>query len=124
MDSVRPTLVGSMKLLSNVLTNAKAFHSPKDPRPDVKPESDYAKLTIKNMSYSYVPNLIWGADPDSPVAADRIYRTEKGSKWPEDGNNKGLGGYVLYSDGHVSWNNSLSASLKDKDGKPAVLSPR
>jgi len=55
--------------------------------------------------------------------ADRIYTTSAGSGWPKDGNHKGLGGNVLFNDGHVSWQNTLLSVLKDKNGKPVVLSP-
>ena len=59
MDSVHPTLVGSMQLLSNVATTAKILYCPSDHRPGAHPETDFKKLTTLNISYSYVPNLIW-----------------------------------------------------------------
>jgi prepilin-type processing-associated H-X9-DG protein len=123
MDSVRPTLVGSMQLLSNVLTTAKVLYCPDDHRPGARPEADFKKLTTLNISYSYVPNLIWLDTPDSPVFLDQMYSTAKGNVWPTNGNHESRGGNVGYNDGHVSWNNFLSAALKDKDGKEVVLSP-
>src|ERR1035437_10072425 len=116
-----PTVIGSMRLLTNLITHATILHCPYNTHGFA--EADFTKLTRKSVDYSYVPNLIWEEVPDSPVAADRIYSTQKGGHWPISGNHKNAGGNVLYSDGHVSWNNSLSAPLKDKDGKQVVLNP-
>jgi prepilin-type processing-associated H-X9-DG protein len=123
MDSANPTLLGSMQLLSNVLTSVYILVCPSDFRPNVREEFYWRKVTPVNISYSYVPNLIWQSTPDSPLAADRIYSTSAGSVWPTDGNHKGQGGNVLFNDGHVAWNNRLPSALKDKDGKEVVLSP-
>ena len=125
MDSVTPTLVGSMKLLSNVSNSAKFLHCPSDKRPGAKAEENFSKLTISNISYSYVPNLIWQDAPDSIIAADRIYDTSAGTSWPQDGNHtyRGGGGHVLFNDGHVAFESNLPSALKDKNGKQTVLSP-
>jgi hypothetical protein len=143
MDSANPTLVRCMQLLSNVFihygfrdenvpTNAcpvpgnktaEVFFCPEDRRPGARPEPDFKKLTTLNISYSYVPNLIWRDRPDSPVIMDRIYSTKKGSRWPADGNNGDSGGFVAFDDGHVSWQSMLPCDLKDKTGKQVVLSP-
>jgi len=112
-----------MQLLSNVLPSASVFYCARDPRKDARPESDFAKLTVKNISYSYVPNLRWQDTPDSPLMSDRIYTTSLGDRWPTNGNHTGQGGNVLFNDGHVAWNLTLSAALKDKDSKQVVLSP-
>jgi prepilin-type processing-associated H-X9-DG protein len=123
MDSANPTLVGSMKLLSNVLTSAKVFHCPDDTRPGAHAATDYESLTALNISYSYVPNLKWQDTPDSPLILDRIYSTAEGSEWPSDGNHGSKGGNIGFNDGHVAWQSRLPAALKDKDGKEVVLSP-
>jgi prepilin-type processing-associated H-X9-DG protein len=123
MNSAHPTLVGSMQLLSNFATTATILYCPSDHRPGARPETDFKKLTTLNISYSYVPNLIWQDTPDSPVFLERIYSTAKGSAWPTNGNHGSNGGNVAYNDGHVSWNNFLSDALKDKFGKEVVLSP-
>jgi prepilin-type processing-associated H-X9-DG protein len=123
MDSTNPTLLGSMKLLSNVVTTAIVFHCPDDHRPGARAEADFRKLTTLNISYSYVPNLKWRDTPDSPVILDRIYSTANGSPWPATGNHGDKGGNVGFIDGHVQWCNALPAALKDKDGKQVVLSP-
>jgi prepilin-type processing-associated H-X9-DG protein len=111
MDSTNPTLVGSMKLLSNVLTSANVLSCPSDHRRGARPEADFGKLTTLNISYSYVPNLKWQDAPDSPVILDRIYSTTNGSTWPANGNHKGQGGNVGFIDGHVQWCNALPAAL-------------
>ena len=123
MDSANPTLVGSMQLLSNVMSSAKVFYCPSDSRRDARPESDFAKLTLKNISYSYVPNLKWQDTPDSPLMSDRIYTTSLGDRWPTNGNHKAQGGNILFNDGHVAWDLTLPSALKDKGGKLVVLSP-
>jgi hypothetical protein len=123
MDAAQPTLVGSMQLLSNVLTTATVLYCPTDKRPGARAEADFKKLTALNISYSYVPNLTWQDSPDSPIFLDRIYSTSKGSVWPSNGNHGDKGGFVGFNDGHASWANSLPYALKDKDGKEVVLSP-
>jgi prepilin-type processing-associated H-X9-DG protein len=123
MDSSNPTLVGSMQLLSNVLPSAKVLYCPGDSRRDARPESNFAKLTLKNISYSYIPNLKWQDTPDSSLMSDRIYTTAAGDKWPTDGNHKAQGGNILFNDGHVAWNLTLPSALKDKNGNLVVLSP-
>ncbi|HVM60341.1 MAG TPA: hypothetical protein VMV72_05675 [Verrucomicrobiae bacterium] len=123
MDSTNPTLVGSMKLLSNVFPKAMMFYCPDDHRPGARAEADFNKLTTLNISYSYVPNLKWQDTSDSPVILDRIYSTTNGSTWPADGNHGGKGGNVGFSDGHVRWLTTLPCALKDKNGRQVVLSP-
>jgi hypothetical protein len=137
MDSANPTLVGCMQLLSNVFirngtqdkdgtpvkVTAEVFFCPEDSRPGARPEPDFKKLTKLNISYSYVPNLIWQDRPDSPVIMDRIYSTKMGSRWPADGNQGDSGGFVAFDDGHISWQSMLPYDLKDKAGKQVVLSP-
>ena len=123
MDSANPTLVGSMQLLSNVLTSAKVFYCPHDSRRGSRPETDYGKLKAINISYSYVPNLIWHDRADSIVALDHIDSTARGSSWPANGNHGQQGGNILFMDGHVEWKVTLPSALKDKDGKEVVLSP-
>jgi len=124
MDSATPTLVGSLQLLSNVVHDGKIFYCPLDRRPGARPEADMAKLTTNNISYSFVPGLIWqDVTPDSVIALDRINTTAAGSTWPTNGNHKSDGGYVLFTNGRVEWCTSLPSALKDKTGKEIVLSP-
>jgi type II secretory pathway pseudopilin PulG len=123
MDSAKPTLVGSLQLLSNVVPTAKILFCPSDSRFGARPEEDFRKLTRLNISYSYVPNLRWQDTPDSPVVLDRIYSTGKGSAWENTGNHRSLGGDVGFIDGHVAWYHTLPCALKDKGGNEVVLSP-
>jgi hypothetical protein len=124
MDGDPPTLVGSLQLLSNVVQSPKIVFCPQDSRPGARPASTWAELTTNNISYAYVPNLIWqDVSADSIVALDRIYTTEKGSHWPANGNHKDQGGNVLFNDSHVRFVNVLPATLKDKTGRIVVLSP-
>jgi len=123
MDSTNPTLVGSMRLLSNVLGTATVLYCPSDKRPGARAEWDFKKLTTLSISYSYVPNLKWQDTPDSPLIMDRIYTTSKDSAWPNNGNHGNTGGIIGYNDGHAAWENTVSVALKDKDGKEVVLSP-
>jgi prepilin-type processing-associated H-X9-DG protein len=123
MDSTNPTLIGSMQLLSNVLTSSYMLRCPSDSRPNVRDEEDWRKVTPLNISYSYVPNLLWQSTPDSALALDRIYSTSARSLWPSTSNHKEVGGNILFNDGHVAWANMLPVALKDKDGRESVLSP-
>lgn len=122
MDGNPPTLVGSLRLLSNEVSSAKILCCPSDR--GRHPETDFSELTTSNTSYSYVPNLIWNPDhADSIVALDRINETTAGSWWPQTGNHNDAGGNVLFSDGTVRFMKTLPSALKDKDGKQVVLSP-
>jgi prepilin-type processing-associated H-X9-DG protein len=124
VDSANPTLVGSMQLLSNFLTSASVLYCPTDHRPGARPESDFRKLTVLNISYSYVPNqLFTNVDSNVIIALDRIYSTSEGSFWPSQGNHDGKVCNVLFNDCHIQGYRSLPSSLKDKDGKEVVLSP-
>jgi hypothetical protein len=81
-------------------------------------------LTATNISYSYVPNLMWKfGGPPKIVALDRIVATATGGMWPTNGNHKYAGGNVLFNDGRVEWHTNLPSALKDKDGRQVVLSP-
>jgi len=136
VDSEPPTLVGSWQLLGKYkyLTSAKVLLCPSDRRGSWPAES-FNVLTVTNISYSYVPDLIWQpANSNSVIALDRIYAATKGSRWPSDGNHHPapfwevdsggvLGGNVLFCDGRVEFHNTLPSDLKDKDGIVRVLSP-
>ncbi len=119
------SLTGSFNLLSNVITSAKVFACPSDSA--VKLNANYslsndAGAGIQNISYAYSIGLIWQDQPDSVIALDRMGGNKgaavgvgytKGAKWLTTAvvaPHKDSGGNVLYNDGHVSWNNSLSAT--------------
>jgi len=116
-------LTGSFNLLSNVITSAKVFACPSDSA--VKLNANYPlsnNAANQNISYAYSIGLIWQDQPDSVIALDRMGGNKgaavgvgytKGAKWLTTAvvaPHKDSGGNVLYNDGHVSWNNSLSAS--------------
>src|SRR5882724_4971994 len=120
-NATTPTLTGSFNLLSNVITSAKVFTCPSDSASKLNANYPLTNsTTLNNISYSYSVGLIWQDQPDSVIALDRmgdktktatIYT--KGNKWSSanpPAPHKDSGGNVLYNDGHVSWNNSLSAS--------------
>ena len=118
-------LGGSFNLLSNTVTSAKIYTCPSDSGRKLTASYPLSTSTAGNLniSYAYCPFIIWQDQPDSILALDRMgtptastYYT-KGSKWAATGvspivgpaPHKDAGGNVLYNDGHVQWNNSLSA---------------
>ena len=120
LDAI-PSLTGSFNLLSNVITSAKVFTCPSDSVSKLTPNYPLTNSTaINNISYSYSIGLIWQDQPDSVIALDRMGKGAietsytKAAKWNSVtapiAPHKDSGGNVLYNDGHVSWNNSLSAS--------------
>lgn len=113
--------VGSFMLLTNVLTSAKIMHCPSDQR--ALSVATLPEINRNNLSYSYVPNLIWQSNPDSILALDRIYTTAKGSPWPKNGNHSTAGGNMVFLDGHVEFKPTVQFDLRDQSGKYIVLSP-
>jgi prepilin-type N-terminal cleavage/methylation domain-containing protein/prepilin-type processing-associated H-X9-DG protein len=126
-------LGASFNLLSNTITSAKIYTCPSDS--SRKLTATYPLTTVTsgntNISYAYCPYIIWQDQPDSILALDRMATTTanytKGAKWVASGGvsspspHKDAGGNVLYNDGHVSWNNSLSA-IVGTNGSVAVVS--
>ena len=132
-NNATPSLGGSLNLLSNTITSAKIYTCPSDSAR--KLTATYPLDTSmgggnKQISYAYCPFIIWQDQPDSILAMDRMANTTdsytKGAKWVATGGvnapapHKDAGGNVLYNDGHVSWNNSLSAMV-GTNGSTAVL---
>lgn len=123
MDNSTPNLGASFNLLSNTITSAKIYTCPSDSSRKVT--ASYPLNTTMagntNISYAYCPFIIWQDQPDSILALDRMAAAStpanytKGAKWLATGGignpapHKDSGGNVLYNDGHVNWNNSLSA---------------
>src|ERR1017187_10738839 len=116
------TLGGSLNLLSNTITSAKIFTCPSDSARKLTAAYplDTSASGNQQISYAYCPFIIWQDQPDSILALDRMGAGvatsgyTKGAKWNAVSANiaphKDAGGNVLYNDGHVSWNNSLSAT--------------
>jgi prepilin-type N-terminal cleavage/methylation domain-containing protein/prepilin-type processing-associated H-X9-DG protein len=115
-------LGNSLNLLSNTITSAKIFTCPSDSAKKLTASYPLDSSTTKNsqISYAYCPFIIWQDQPDSILALDRMGagittdQYTKGQKWNAVTANiaphKDAGGNVLYNDGHVAWNNSLSAT--------------
>jgi prepilin-type processing-associated H-X9-DG protein len=114
-------------LLSNTITSAKIFTCPSDSGRKLTAayplDTAAAGTANKQISYAYCPFIIWQDQPDSVLALDRMALATsgytKGAKWASvsppgvtgavPSPHKDAGGNVLYNDGHVAWNNSLSA---------------
>lgn len=136
-NGATPNLGASFNLLSNTITSAKIYTCPSDSSRKLTPTYplDTADNTVgshnTNVSYAYCPFIIWQDQPDSVLALDRMATTTasytKGAKWQSVATSGGpsphkdAGGNVLYNDGHVAWNNSLSA-IVGTNGSPAVIS--
>lgn len=137
-SSTTPNLGNSLNLLSNVITSAKIFTCPSDSSRHLTATYplDTTDNTVgshnTNISYAYCPFIIWQDQPDSILALDRMALATtsytKGAKWQSTGTGNGApsphkdsGGNVLYNDGHVAWNNSLSAVV-GTNSTPAVIS--
>ena len=128
-----PNLGASFNLLSNTITSAKIYTCPSDS--SRKLTATYPLSTAlsgnTNISYAYCPFILWQDQPDSILALDRMAAATanytKGAKWLATGGSgspsphKDAGGNVLYNDGHVAWNNSLSAVV-GTNSTPAVVS--
>ena len=129
-----PNLGASFNLLSNTITSAKIFTCPSDSSRKLTAVYPLSTQTAgsSNISYAYCPFIIWQDQPDSILALDRMASTTpsaytKGAKWLTTSGvgtpapHKDAGGNVLYNDGHVAWNNSLSAMV-GTNSSPAVIS--
>jgi prepilin-type N-terminal cleavage/methylation domain-containing protein/prepilin-type processing-associated H-X9-DG protein len=127
-------LGNSLNLLSNTITSAKIFTCPSDSAKKLTAAYPLDSLMAANaqISYAYCPFIIWQDQPDSILALDRMGSGvppatgyTKGAKWNATVANiaphKDAGGNVLYNDGHVAWNNSLSATV-GTNGAVSVLS--
>jgi prepilin-type N-terminal cleavage/methylation domain-containing protein/prepilin-type processing-associated H-X9-DG protein len=103
----------SFNLLSNVLGSAKIFACPSS-RESASPTWPLGGST--NVSYSYVPVLVWQDVPDSILAYDRMHvdfsntLDTRGSPWDSMSPHKLAGGNVLFNDGHVEFKTALPSS--------------
>lgn len=115
----------SFNLLSNVLGSAKIFACPSS-RESASPTWPLGGST--NVSYSYVPVLVWQDVPDSILAFDRpgvagdsVLRGRY-SGWNSMSPHKLSGGNVLFNDGHVEFKTALP-SAPGTNGTPYYLTP-
>src|SRR6266404_1515482 len=135
-NNTTPNLGASFNLLSTTITSAKIYTCPSDSSRKLTAIYPLATTTAgnTNISYAYCPFIIWQDQPDSILALDRMASATataytKGAKWLSSGAgvvngpspHKDAGGNVLYNDGHVAWNNSLSA-LVGTNSTVAVIS--
>ena len=113
---------GSFRLLSNYIDSAVVFICPSERRPFLKaaPSVNALQLaagwTSTNNSYDYNLTIVTNPGPDMVVASDRnlapygvvppatdlIYKN--GNMWDSQSSHGGKGGFALFSDGHVGWN--------------------
>jgi prepilin-type N-terminal cleavage/methylation domain-containing protein/prepilin-type processing-associated H-X9-DG protein len=140
LDSTTTGNIGlSFDLLSNTITSAKIYTCPSDSA--AKISTTYPLSSVHgsgtgnpNISYSYCPFIIWQDQPDSILGLDRmnapigsytkaaLWLSANGEQLPAP--HKNSGGNVLYNDGHVAWNNSLSAYVgATNSGTPQVIGP-
>ena len=115
----------SFNLMSNVLGSAKIFACPSS-RESSSPTWPLGGST--NVSYSYVPVLVWQDVPDSILAFDRMgvsgsgLSYTRGSTWDSMAPHKQSGGNVLFNDGHVEFKTALP-SAPGTNGTPYFLRP-
>jgi len=110
-------------LLTNgdVLTSGKIFVCPSSTQ---KPQVNMGSLTDANISYSYVPGLVWqSTSADSIVVLDNFPTANNNttSPWPSTGNHKDAGGNILFNDGHVEFKQHLPSTIKDINGVTTMM---
>lgn len=122
--SPAPGAYSSFQLLSNTTGSAKILFCPDDRRAGCSAVSLFSSVTGNNCSYALPAGQLWQSqNPDAIIACDRI----KGSAIYTDfhtslnPNHNGVGGNILYNDGHVSFSDVLTATIIDKNGNPLVL---
>ena len=115
----------TFNLMSNVLSSAKIFACPSS-RETASPTWPLGGST--NVSYDYVPALMWQDVPDSILAMDRLGIAgdstcwTRGSTWNSAAPHKLAGGNVLFNDGHVEFRTALP-SAPGTNGIPYFLRP-
>jgi prepilin-type N-terminal cleavage/methylation domain-containing protein/prepilin-type processing-associated H-X9-DG protein len=123
---------GSFRLLSNATDSAKILLCPGDGRgPTTSMVAQFRSMTSMNVSYAIVPGLNWQQSfPDSVVAMDQTDNVDKnlgftpivaGTLTP---NHKGVGGNVLFNDGHAAFSAAIPQNVKDQNGTLGVLYPK
>jgi len=117
--------VTSFNLLSNVLGSAKIFACPSSRE---TASAAWPLGGITNVSYGYVPVLMWQDIPDSILAMDRLGASldpnawNRGSTWNSASPHKLSGGNVLFNDGHVEFKTALP-SAPGTNGSSWYLTP-
>ena len=115
--------VNSFQLLTNgnILTSGRILSCPSASQKSVV---NMASLSSGNISYSYVPGMIWqSVASDSMVVLDVFPGSSAnfGAAWPSTGNHKDTGGNVLFNDGHVEFKAKLPSTIKDGNASAGTL---
>ena len=119
--------IPSLKLLSNTTDSAKILFCPSDQKlSGGVAESSFASITSLHTSYSIPCGQLWQSQyPDSILALDRISATAANSGFGGvAGNHKGVGGNILFNDGHVEFKATIPAAITDAQGTAGVLYPQ
>jgi prepilin-type N-terminal cleavage/methylation domain-containing protein/prepilin-type processing-associated H-X9-DG protein len=117
--------VTSFNLMSNVLGSAKIFACPSSRE---TASSTWPLGGSTNVSYYYVPVLMWQDIPDSILAFDRMAASgdttswTRGSQWTANSPHKMSGGNILFNDGHVEFRTALP-SAPGTNGTSYLLKP-
>jgi prepilin-type processing-associated H-X9-DG protein len=107
----------------NILTTGRIFACPSS---SAKPVANMASVSCNNISYSYVPLMLWqNTSADSIVVLDAFPSVSgnAGSTWPSTGNHKDTGGNILFNDGHVEFRQKLPSTIKDGNATTGTLLP-
>lgn len=118
--------VPSFLLLSNTTDSAKILYCPSDTRVGITAVTSFGSVGSLNCSFSCVAGQLWQSQyPDSILALDRISTTAVGDSFGfPTGNHKGIGGTILFNDGHVEFRIGLPVRITDTQGTAGVLYPQ
>ena len=124
------TCLTTFLLLSNATDSAKILNCPSDGRATAKPLASFAQVNSDNISYSITAGLTWQSSyPDSIIALDRVAASSAGSansaafNTATAPNHKGVGGNILFNDGHVEFKAKLPFRITNQSGTQSCLSP-
>ena len=120
------TSIPSFQLLSNTTDSSKILFCPSDQRVGVSAVSSFTNVGSLNCSYSEPCGQIWQSSfPDSIIGSDRITATAAASGWGGVSfNHKGVGGNILFNDGHVEFKATTPSRITDSAGVTGVLYPQ
>jgi prepilin-type N-terminal cleavage/methylation domain-containing protein/prepilin-type processing-associated H-X9-DG protein len=127
--ALQKSSLGSFVLLSNSTDSAKILVCPSDTRTTIVQANFASCSSSLNVSYALIPGLSWQSSyPDSVVALDQtdnytINSSFVGSVMTSP-NHKGVGGNVLFNDGHVAFSAKLPQTLKNQSASVGVLYPQ
>lgn len=98
-----PTIQGCALVLSNyVSSSAKLWVCPSS---SLQAPVNYADIVAASISYAYALTNQFQAATLAPLMFDKGVTTPTSeSSWKSDSAHKGVGGNILWNDGHVDWN--------------------